>query len=135
MIDFTRVLTGHIKHALKCIRRTFNIHGVVFQHVTIKGHPRVHFACAQDHEGKEVVHLLGHKAFIYIQVSAAGSAEERSQQRFTPVSLLKQRSPSPTEMASGASLSGTLLDSPTPSPLHACTPHPLPLRIKQHHKK
>lgn len=78
--------------------------------------------CAQAHESKEEVHLLGHKAFIYIQVSAAGSAEERSQQRFTPVSLLKQRSPSPTEMASGASLSGALLDCRPPR-VHALLTH------------
>lgn len=82
----------------------------------------MHSACAQDHESKEVVHLLGHKPFIYIQVSGAGSAEARSQQRFPPVSLLKQRSPSPTEMASGASLSGTLLDGRPPR-MHALLTH------------
>lgn len=73
-------------------------------------------------KAKKEVHLRGHKAFIYIQVSAAGSAEERSQQRFTPVSLLQQRSPSPTEMASGASLSGALLDCPPPR-VHALLTH------------
>lgn len=64
-----------MKHALKCINPTFNIHGVVLQRMTITATPRVLSVCAQAHESKEVVHLLGHKAFIYIQVSAAGSAE------------------------------------------------------------
>ena len=122
MIHFAHVCTGHSKHAL-----TFNIHGVL-RGTTI----RASRGCSlQDHDSKEELHLLGHKAFIYIQVRAAGSAEESSQQRFTPVSLLEQRSASPTQRASGASLSAALL----PPPPHACTPHPPPPRIKQHHKK
>lgn len=32
-------------------------------------------SCAQAHKPREVVHLLGHKPFIYLQVSAAESAE------------------------------------------------------------
>lgn len=75
MILFPHALTGRIKHALKFIPPTFNIHGVVFHRMTITATPGCTPHAPQAQESKEVAHLVGHKPFIYIQVSAVGSAE------------------------------------------------------------